>query len=878
MLSDKELKKSLISEFQKSPEKYYPSLSELGFVRKKCSCGKFFWSSSSDKCGSCSRYGFIGKTPAKKKLSYMEVWRSFSNLMKKQGYTPIKRYPTVARWRDDIEFVEASIDDFIPFVIRGETAPPANPLVVPQPCLRFNDIDNVGITGAHYSCFVMIGQHRFESPEKYDMNAYFNDLMKWFTKGMKIPISDMVIHEDVWAGSGNFGPCMEFFSRGIELANQVYMQFAQPRAELPVKVLDMGLGHERNAWFSAGADNSYETTFPTICKRLRKKSGLNPDRQIMKSFLPLSSQLNIDELENAEKTWSDIAGKIGVPVGELKNNVIPLSALYSIIEHSRTLLVGITDGKLPSNVGGGYNLRVLLRRALSFIEKYGWDIDLMKLCEMHASYLKPLFPELRDLLGEINDIIEVEKKRYSETKKNTGLIVKKIVGKEITEGELLKLYDSHGILPELVKEEYEKAGKKINIPENFYAKVAELHETEVKKEPETRITGVPATRLIFYEDQNKKDFTAKVLKVTGNKVVLDQTCFYARSGGQEPDHGFINGCKVYDVEKFGNIIVHSIEGINFKEGDIVSGSVDWPRRMQLTVHHTATHLVNAAARKVLGKHIWQHSAFKDVEKARLDITHYKPLSGKELEKIEKVANKYVARSADVKKLFMPRNIAEKKFGFRIYQGGAVPEKVLRIIKTPMDVEACGGLHCDNTKEVGNIMITRSDRIQDGIIRLEFTAGEATTREKDKQKKILLEAARILDVSEPYLVEKTKELFEEWKSLRKGVELKSAENAEKLSKGFGKERIVVEILPATANDLKKITRNVKSGQIMVLFGSKDRSIVVTSGKDTKIDSGDVMRKLAAEHGGKGGGSVSFAQGIYSKEPDTAKIKKMLEAML
>jgi len=171
MLSDKELKKKYLPVFSRNPEKYYPvnALRESGFSRGQCSkCRRMFWSidSSRELCGdpACSpdeSFGFIGKSPARNSLEYKEVWHKFSKMFKNLGYTPIKRYPTVARWNPTMEFTNASIAAFQPYVISGEATPPANPLVIPQFCFRTVDIDNVGISGAHNTVFNMIGQHQF---------------------------------------------------------------------------------------------------------------------------------------------------------------------------------------------------------------------------------------------------------------------------------------------------------------------------------------------------------------------------------------------------------------------------------------------------------------------------------------------------------------------------------------------------------------------------------------------------------------------------------------------------------------------------------------------------------------------------------------------
>ena len=288
MPTDAELKDQFKKTASADPDKYFPTktLKEYGFARHTCSkCKRYFWSTHPEQkvCGdpACSGgFRFIGK-PQGKKLSYIEVWQKFAEIHKKLGYTPIKRYPVVARWNPTTEFTIASIAAFQPYVVSGEVKPPANPLVIPQFSLRFGDIDNVGITG-HFVCFIMMGQHGFFAPKDYDINKYLKHHIAWLTEGMGLKIEDLTIHEDGWAGGGNFGPCMEFFSHGLEISNQVYMQYEATPAgskELAIKVLDMGQGQERAAWFTQGTATAYDATFPEVLNKLTKATGVRIDQE-----------------------------------------------------------------------------------------------------------------------------------------------------------------------------------------------------------------------------------------------------------------------------------------------------------------------------------------------------------------------------------------------------------------------------------------------------------------------------------------------------------------------------------------------------------------------------------------------------------------------
>ena len=811
MLSDKEVKKELRKVTAANPEKYYAVeiLKKNGFSRFQCEkCAKYFWSINPSKvCGdpACSGgFRFIGNSPAKHKMTYVETWQRFSELFESWGYTPIKRYPVAARWRDDTDFVQASIYDFQPFVVSGQVEPPANPLVVPQFCLRFNDIDNVGITGAHYTGFVMIGQHAFKGPENFDQKKYFTDIYNWLTEGLGISKDEITFHEDAWAGGGNAGICMEFFSRGLELGNQVYMKYEVTEEGLkPLKlnILDMGMGHERNAWFSNGTGTSYDAVFPKVMNHLYKATGFHTDPALMKKFLPYASYLNADEVDDIEKVWQEISEKINVPKDELKEKIAKSAALYSIAEHSRSLLFAISDGVLPSNVAGGYNLRIILRRALSLIEKNNWDISLPDLCRMHAEELKPLFPELSENLREVSEILEVEKGKYLETKESSKRIVAQLMGKEVSTEKLIELYDSQGISPDYIKQEFRANGKELVVPDNFYSLVAEKHKnaiqkTATKKGERIELPELPATEALYFGDYKILEFSGKVLKIvekdSRHYVVLDRTAFYPTSGGQLSDSGVLGNAKVSECFKQGKLIVHVVENPSFREGEVIKGQVNFERRLQLSQHHTTAHIVNAAARKILGNHIWQAGASKTMEHGRLDITHYKQLEEAELKKIEDEANSIVKADIPIKKFFLPRNEAEHLYGFRLYQGGAVPGKEIRIVEIPgIDVEACGGTHLNSTGEAGKIKIIKSSKVQDGIIRLEFVSGKASENETLGEAGIIGELQKILKCERDEIPARVDELFSKWKKIVKKGEPKDSFRLESKEKSSGSDKEIIE---------------------------------------------------------------------------------------
>lgn len=924
----KGLKERVKPDFMQNYHKYYPveSLSKMGFTRHTCGkCGRGFWSIKDEKiCGDTAcrgGYDFIGQKLTRKKFSYREAWDEYVRMFERWDYVPIKRYPVVCRWYEELYFVNAGINDFQPYVVSGEVEPPAPAVLEPQFCLRFNDIDNVGITGAHYTGFIMAGQHTFNTPKKH---VYFKDegilqMHEFLTKGLGIPAEEITYHEDVWAGGGNYGPSMEFFSGGVELGNQVYMQYELlpdgSSRELKTKVIDMGAGLERWSWFSQGKPMSYDTVFPKVMDYLYKQAG-KPDEKFMNKFGRYEGLLNIDEIDDVKSVWNRVSKEIGIPLEELKQKAYRMRALYALGEHTRTLLVAIHDGALPSNVGGGYNLRTILRRCLSLTDEYQLNIELEKLLELHIKEFGRWYTELKET-GSLYDIIEVERQRYKEGREKGRRIVEK-EGPAITPGRLVELYDSHGITPELIKE----LKPEIEIPENFYKLVEDLHEsakTTIVEGKKSLPAGIPETKLLYY-DTNDSEFTAKVLKKINDKIILDKTLFYAKGGGQDHDTGTLNGIEVTDVQKTAGITLHHVkEPDKLKEGMTVKGKIDSERRLQLTQHHTAAHIVNAAARQVLGPHIWQAGANKTIESARLDITHYKSVSDDELKKIEDHANEIVRKAVKIEKKVMKRNEAEEKYGFRLYQGGAVPGVRLRIVNIPgIDVEACGGTHLDNTKETGRIKITSAKRIQDGVVRLEFKAGKAAVERASEETILFEESLKTLDsfeikdrlpdseklkdaakvfsipasqlpstlakfmkdfgennrrLTEPLKITKAKDitdasqqLFETWKKQKKLLEKQTATCAAgletELEKQFEKQTTIKRMTEGMdAKTLADIARRQtqKPGRLLILLNKAGDKVNVVVASSSKHNAGEVCKKLCEKLGGGGGGSQTLAMG-------------------
>lgn len=293
----------------------------------------------------------------------------------------------------------------------------------------------------------------------------------------------------------------------------------------------------------------------------------------------------------------------------------------------------------------------------------------------------------------------------------------------------------------------------------------------------------------------------------------------------------------------------------------------------MTRHHTATHILIGALRRVLGEHAWQAGAQKEADKSRLDISHHKRITLEEIERIEELANMVVMEDVPVEVSTMPRERAEAEYGFRLYQGGAVPTREIRVVRVgDWDAEACGGTHCSSTGQVGLIKIVGVDRIQDGVERITFVAGIPALRSVQRRERMLRALAERCRSSVEGLVEKVDSLIADWKKARKAAEAFEDElvkhQAEALEREFesvAELKILVRDLGRTSVErlVKLARRLLRSDSIVILFASdKNVRIVGIAGRDAikrGIHMGALVDKVARCVEGGGGGEADFGQG-------------------
>ena len=782
------IKESFRSDVEANPKTFYPTqvLEEYGFERRQCvESDMYFWTADPDReiCGDVDvvgEYSFLDEDLSEASFSYTDVWESFSSYMEEKGYNAIDRYPVTARWRDDADFVAASIYDFQPHVVNGDANPPANPLTVPQFCLRFNDIQNVGVTMSHTTGFTMIGQHAFDDADDWDQDQYFKDLLDWFLNEVGVSKESLVLHEDVWSGGGNLGPCIEFFAGGLELANQVYMLYevnGSERREIPLKVLDMGMGQERVAWFASDAPTLYHATFPKALRRAEDQAGIDVDYDLLEAFTPYAARLNDDEVDDVDDAWRQVAADLSDEKDDLQNELQPFTDLVSVVEHGRSLLIALSDGALPSNVRGGHNLRVILRRCYNILNSYDWSFTIKDVVSWHAEELGSQFSELEGSLDHVKTILDVEKEKYEDTKQNHERLIEDVVEDGGASDErVIELYDSHGLHPEELQEKAAEQGVSVSIPEDFWRRVTERHEhgsnQEYQESAQRRFDRVEETERLYFDHYDRTEFTAAVEAIESvddvYHVVLNRSAFYPTGGGQEHDTGRMAGDKVVDVFDEGGRVVHVMPSVSFEEGDEVHGEIDFERRLQLSQHHTATHIITGCAREHLGEHVWQAGASKTEEKARIDLTHYDSLSDADEQAIEELAQSVIADNLPVEHRFYDRDVAESTYGFTIYQGGAVPGDEVRIVSVgDLDHEACGGTHVEVTGDVEHVKLVKSSKKQDGVIRLEFLAGRRAKEKIEAERETIDTLCDELNCEDPALIPgRAEEVFSKWKDIRK----------------------------------------------------------------------------------------------------------------
>jgi alanyl-tRNA synthetase len=824
---------------------------------------------------------------------------AYLSFFEKHGHTRVGRYPVVARWRDDIYLTIASIADFQPFVTSGVVPPPANPLTISQPCIRLNDLDSVGRSGRHLTTFEMMAHHAFNTPSE---EIYWKDrtveLCDLFIKSIGGDLNKVTYKEHPWFGGGNAGPSVEVLIGGLEVATLVFMSLGRQNAAgqgyelngemyypMKLRIVDTGYGLERFVWASKGSPTIYDAVFPEMVSRVMGSAGLSHmlDNKDYTKILALNAKFaGLMDISGANlfQLRKKVAAAIDVSPEKLDRMITPIEKVYAIVDHTRCLAYMLGDCIVPSNVREGYLARLVIRRTLRMMNELKIDEPLADLIEQQTRIMSATKFEQDPAV--VREIVDRETEKYASTLERGTRIVQKIArtfkakSQRVPLNEIMTLYDSHGIQPEMVRDIAVKEGAVVDLPDNFYSMVADMHSESKKAAGEDteakyleRVQSLPATKKLYYEQPSDIEFEGIVLDFFDNYAVLDQTLFYPDGGGQPADTGTLVSAesmvRVDDVIKTGEVVLHHISGGIVSRGDRVKGMVDEERRWSLMRHHTATHILLHAAKEILGAHIHQAGAQKGSESSRIDIRHFKHITPDELRRIETAANRMIMASQPVEISIEDRTKAEQKYGFSLYQGGVPPGKEIRIVKVAGDIEACAGTHCRSTGEVGVIKIIRVEHIQDGIERIEFAAGVAALFYMQHLEQIALASADVLSVQLENLTPTVTRFFSEWKDQRKEIERMSAKVVELEMQSLTAETIngvsvVIKRIDLPQKELSALATTIsEKGGVALLAGAGETVRVVIASGEPRVNAGEIIGQICSLLGGKGGGKPALAQG-------------------
>jgi len=772
-----------------------------------------------------------------------------------------------------------------------------------QKCLRAggkgSDLENVGHTLRHHTFFEMLGNFSFGDYFKKEAIQwaweFIVDVLKlpnenlWVSvyqgddeaeniwkRNIGIPENRIVrlgSKDNFWGPAGTTGacgPCSEIYfdlgyergcgkptcrpgcecERYLEFWNLVFPQFYQDkqgrRTALERRGIDTGMGLERLAFLMQDdAGNNYETDL----------------------FKPI-----VDGIKKiAKKTDNKVS-------------------LYVISDHIRALTFALSENVFPSNDGRGYVLRRLLRRAV----KYGRDIGitepfLYKLTDIIVDVMKSAYPELIKNKVNISRIILNEEKRFQSTLDYGLYILEDILKKQkknIIEGrEIFRLYDTFGFPLDLMREIADEKGFKLD-----YAGFEKLMSEQKERGRRAWTGGKGAEEIMpFYKKMQKQEFVGysalqiktKIIAIKDNEIFLHKTPFYAESGGQVGDTGMIIGAgwqaEVLDTKKIlPSVIAHRFRIISgeLKLADEVEAVVNKDRRLDIARHHTATHLLQYALRRILGDNVKQAGSLVAPDKLRFDFTHFRDVTGQELEHIEELINEKVLENSPVTTSILPLQDALKD-GILAFFGEKYGEKVRVVDIGGYSRELCGGTHLRATGEIGLFRILSEGSVASGVRRIEAVCGRKSLELTIQERRRLMEISTAVKSERGHTVEKVKYLLEENKQLLKNKEDMDLEKLLLMANDIlssAKAISGIKIVCYNAGNVNighlrrlgdKLKEGIKSG-IIVLGASSEKNkfsilILVTDDLVKKgYYAGRIVKETASIAGGRGGGRPNMAQ--------------------
>ena len=848
-----------------------------------------------------------------------ELRQAFLDYFKKQGHTIVPSSSLVPADDPTLLFTNAGMNQFKDAFL-GREERDYTRATTSQKCVRaggkHNDLENVGYTARHHTFFEMLGNFSFGDyfkreainfawtfltgkdclglpQEKLWVTIYASDdeAFDIWNKEIGVPADRIVrigdnkgapyASDNFWqmGDTGPCGPCTEIFydhgadvaggppgspeedgDRYIEIWNVVFMQYnRQADGEmlpLPKPSVDTGMGLERITAVLQGVHSNYE----------------------------------IDLMQDLLKAASAILG--GVATTE--------ASLRVVADHIRSCAFLIADGVMPSNEGRGFVLRRIIRRAARHGNKLGATQPFFyRLTDALVELMGEAYPQLASSQKQIEKILLQEEEQFAKTL-DIGLRlleqdIAALEGTEIPGETIFALYDTYGFPVDLTNdiarergltldyEGYEKAMERQRDMARAASKFGiDYNAAGLKFEGKTEFTG--------YENIDGHE-TIRAVVVGGAEktaeagdeavVVLERTPFYAESGGQVGDTGLLTWSggrfQVTDTRKEGDNHLHIgtlIEGELFP-GLEVDARIDHGRRERTKKNHSATHLLHAALRKVLGEHVSQKGSLVDPDKLRFDFSHFDPVTPEELREIERQVNEQILGNTPVQTEITDMEQAQEKGAMALF--GEKYGDVVRVLSMGSDaysVELCGGTHVSRTGDIGLFRITSESGISSGVRRIEAVTGFGALQWVDETDRTLREAAKLVKGSRESLIEKVQQTLDRNRQLEKDLDALKAKLASSAGSDLAGSAIEVDGLKVVAAEMEGADRKSlmetadqlknKLGEgVVVLASIEDGKVTlvagVTKSATGRIKAGDLMKHLAAQVDGKGGGRPDMAQG-------------------
>ena len=849
-----------------------------------------------------------------------ELRELFLKFFETKGHLRLPSFSLVPQNDKSILLINAGMTPMKPW-FKGEEEPPRRRVCTCQKCIRTGDIENVGKTARHGTYFEMLGNFSFgdyfkheaiawsweflTSPEWVGLEAdrlypsvYESDDEAWNIWHDEIGIPAEKIfrfgkEDNFWEhGSGPCGPCSEiYYDRGpeygcgkpdctvgcdcdryIEIWNNVFSQFDNDGhnnyTELKQKNIDTGMGLERLA---------------CVCQNV-------------------DSLFDVDTVMNITHKVSELTG---AHYGESYKRDVSLRV---ITDHIRSATFMICDGILPSNEGRGYVLRRLLRRAARHGKLLGVNRPfLYEVVDTVVHENEGHYPELRERQAYITKVIRTEEENFAKTIDGGMKIFTELLNAHKEKGETVfsgadafKLYDTYGFPIDLTVEMVEDEGMTLDRKAFDH----EMQEQKTRAREARKALGdlgwagvefgkdIPSTEFVGYDHDSVDDAKVVALVVEGEQaeammsgvegiIVLDKTPFYAEMGGQIGDTGVIR-CgeavfEVTDVQKNkGDKFMHTGKVIHgsFQLGDTVTASIDVERRMAIRRGHTATHLLDAALKAVLGDHVHQAGSLVEPDRLRFDFTHFESITPEQLLAVDTFVNDAILRGIPVVTEVLPIEEAKKKGAVAMF--GEKYGDVVRVVEMgDVSMEFCGGTHLDNTAKVGLFRIKSEGSVASGVRRIEAITGKQTLEELRSGQEKLLRAAQLLKTTSNELESRIGGMLSEMKEIKSQLEKFKEQASLGEARTFltsAKEVKGLKLVTAQrdgmdANALRKLgdfLRDKEPKIVGVLASVKDGKVTLLAvcGKDavaSGVKAGDIIKAIAPICGGKGGGKPDSAMG-------------------